>query len=92
MEGLGDFHLRLSEATNCIFYHIVSHSTRDLIPPIAVSKAIIMKMDTLPHSIMFYIKYPLSNSYNATLSILPELVGESEYKSIFNQRQSNYFK
>lgn len=49
-------------------------------------------MDTLPHSIIFYIKYPLSNNYSATLSILPELVRESEYKSIFNQRQSNYFK
>lgn len=51
-----------------------------------------MKMDTLPHSIMFHTKYPLSNNYNATLSILPELVGESEDKSIFNQGQSNYFK
>lgn len=43
MEGLRNCHLRLREATNYIFYHIVSHSTRDLIPTIAVSKAIIRK-------------------------------------------------
>lgn len=43
MEGLRNCHLRLSEATNYIFYHRVSHSTRDLIPTIAVSKAIIRK-------------------------------------------------
>lgn len=43
MEGLRNCHLRLSEATKYIFYHIVSHSTRDLIPMTAVSKAIIRK-------------------------------------------------